>query len=351
MSSTPILYAPNVNIGGGLVLLKSLLNAWPPDMQLRAFLDTRVRGTFDLSAAVTVDWVEPQVLARFAAQCRLRAISRADTTVLCFNGLPPLLPNRGRIVVFVQNRLHLVNVASYQYAPKVALRLAWERFVSHALRHRVHHYVVQTPSMARALARWYGNGAGRAPDIAVVPFAEAVGAQSNDNQEATPPKWDFIYVADGLPHKNHRTLCEAWRLLAEQGIRPRLALTLAPEETRLLELIAQVRARAEVQIVNLGRLTHGQVLTLYGSARALIFPSLTESFGLPLVEARQSGLPIIASELDFVRDVCTPAQTFDPQSAVSIARAVCRFLNKDEVIAMPAGPRALWNHVLGMPGT
>jgi hypothetical protein len=37
-------------------------------------------------------------------------------------------------------------------------------------------------------------------------------------------------------------------------------------------------------------------------------------------------LPVLASELDYVRDLIEPAETFDPSSPVSIARAVRRFL-------------------------
>jgi glycosyltransferase involved in cell wall biosynthesis len=59
-----------------------------------------------------------------------------------------------------------------------------------------------------------------------------------------------------------------------------------------------------------------------------------ESFGLPLIEARQAGLPILASELDYVRDVVDPEQTFDPDSPMSIARAVKRFLGV-EVTPIP----------------
>ena len=46
----------------------------------------------------------------------------------------------------------------------------------------------------------------------------------------------------------------------------------------------------------------------------------------PLIEAKQAGLPILASELDYVRDVLDPDQTFDPNSDISIARAVKRYL-------------------------
>ena len=59
----------------------------------------------------------------------------------------------------------------------------------------------------------------------------------------------------------------------------------------------------------------------------MIYPSLFESFGLPLVEAQSFGLPVLAAERDYVRDVITPAESFDPESAVSIARAVMRHLS------------------------
>ena len=48
-----------------------------------------------------------------------------------------------------------------------------------------------------------------------------------------------------------------------------------------------------------------------------------ESFGLPLLEASSIDLPIIASESDYVRDVCEPAQTFDPNSYLVYAPELC----------------------------
>ena len=68
------------------------------------------------------------------------------------------------------------------------------------------------------------------------------------------------------------------------------------------------------------------------ASKALIFPSKYESFGLPLIEASKMHIPIIASELDFVRDVCNPIQTFDPNSAISIARAINRFFGNKSTI-------------------
>jgi hypothetical protein len=49
-----------------------------------------------------------------------------------------------------------------------------------------------------------------------------------------------------------------------------------------------------------------------------------------LIEAHNINLPIIAAELDYVRDMVHPVETFDPKSPRSIARAVKRFLGNQE---------------------
>jgi glycosyltransferase involved in cell wall biosynthesis len=96
------------------------------------------------------------------------------------------------------------------------------------------------------------------------------------------------------------------------------------------------------ELHNVGQLPRDQVLALYKDARALIFPSTTESFGLPLIEAQHLGLPVLAPEADYVRDVCVPSQTFDPLSAVSIARAVRRFLGQVEPVLHVGLPSDFW---------
>jgi glycosyltransferase involved in cell wall biosynthesis len=68
---------------------------------------------------------------------------------------------------------------------------------------------------------------------------------------------------------------------------------------------------------------------LYFSCPYLIFPSTTESFGLPLIEAVDSGMKVIASNLPYVHDVVVPSLTFEPMDKTSIADAVMYALNND----------------------
>lgn len=345
MTQGLVLYAPNVHTGGGFVLLRSLLAAWRGVVPLTAFLDSRARERLELPQGIKVSWVVASLESRLKAEFGLRKTVGSCDTVLCFHGLPPLLPSMARVVVFQQNRILLGINGLSQFAWKTRLRLTCERFVSRVFRHRVSEYVVQTPAMQRALLQWYAApGFSHAPTVKVLPFFDAIAVP--DDRSEPLPEWDFVYVADGEAHKNHRVLLDAWRLLAQEGLHPSLALTLSPRDEVLRFEVEAARVQASLNICNLGQLPREQVLELYKRARAMIFPSTSESFGLPLLEAVQFGLPILASELDYVRDVCSPVHTFDPTSAVSVARAVKRFLGCPESAITLRTPDEFWSELL-----
>ncbi|WP_334160460.1 glycosyltransferase [Achromobacter insolitus] len=345
MTASMILYAPNVHTGGGAVLLRALLADWPDGKPLAAYLDVRAKTLLPVPAGARVHWVKPSIGSRMKAGWELSRLGKPGDIIFCFHGLPPLLRNRGRIVVFLQNRLYLSDgSASLLSLRPTAVRQEIERRIGRLCRGRVSEYIVQTPSMARDLVRWLGARPDGQPAVWVLPFL----ADLTTGLSTVPDiaEWDFVYVADGVPHKNHRTLVEAWRLLAEEGLRPSLALTLSVRDGELLREIEQSVAKQDLRITDLGQMAHADVLALYRKSKAMIFPSSAESFGLPLIEAAHAGLPILAPELDYVRDVCTPVQTFDAASPVSIARAVKRFLGVSENPLEIRTPGAFWRQML-----
>ena len=139
----------------------------------------------------------------------------------------------------------------------------------------------------------------------------------------------FLYVSSDEPHKNHKTLIEAWCLLSKEGIFPKLILTIG-KTSNLYELIVSSINEFKLDIDIKPNLQRNEILDLYNHSTALIYPSLFESYGLPLVEASQYKIPVLASELDYVRDILDPVETFDPKSAKSIARSLKRFLKIKE---------------------
>lgn len=341
MAVEVVLYAPNVHTGGGLVLLQALLGAWPAGSPLRLFLDARNEPRVQIPEGAAVHWVAPTALARLKGEFAARRAAGPDAILFCFHGLPPVLPSRARVVVFLQNRNYLRGVRLSQFPLPTRLRLIFERTIGRCFRHRVSEYVVQTPTMRREVLDWLG-AAERVPPVRIAPFVADITVGDTAVQTERTRQWDFVYVADGVAHKNHRRLLEAWRLLAEDGLRPSLVLTLGPRDKVLAQELLAVADRHGLRVENRGELTREGVAALYAQAGALVFPSFGESFGLPLIEAANAGLPIVASELDYVRDVCVPVQTFDPGSATSIARAVRRQLAVPSPILALDTPAQFW---------
>ena len=64
---------------------------------------------------------------------------------------------------------------------------------------------------------------------------------------------------------------------------------------------------------------------LYASSKCLIFPSLEESFGLPLIEAIDMGLDVLSSDLEYVYEVINPSLSFNPNDVQSIADTIQKF--------------------------
>ena len=319
-STSLILQAPNVHMGGGLALLKRLVSA--PGFSARwAQVDCRAREALELPSDMPRYYVEPSVWSRLLAEVRLWRRAGVDTVTLCFHGLPPLFRIRGRVVVFLQNRILVDRESLRDYPLTMQARLWVERWWLKWLCRPGIRLIVQSPTMARYVQKSLGRQVG----VTVLPFETA----AIDNVSPPERRFDFVYVASGEPHKNHCRLLEAWRLLAEVGLRPSLALTVGLG-TELAGHIAEFSLAHDLDITNFGMLPSALIFGLYKSSSALIYPSERESLGLPLLEAERSGLPILAPELDYVRDMVVPAETFDPRSPVSIARAVRRFIGNTE---------------------
>ena len=346
MKSRVILYAPNIHVGGGAILLQSLLKIWPKDHTFLCYFDARASASLDFENECNVSWVKPTIMGRLKAEASLSKVASAGDVIIFFNSLPPLFGVRARVIVFLQNRNLVENIALRSFRFKQAVRICIERSLLYFFRSRIDEYIVQTDSFKRVVEKWHSRkSAQRDIAITVFPFMESKRLIPNSILENPKRQYDFIYVADGLAQKNHLALFDAWELLAEEGLFPQLAVTLPNTETHLLNKVNELR-KLGLNITSLGWLPHSELVSHYKVSGALIFPSLRESFGLPLVEATKLNVPILASELDFVYDVCQPAETFDPKSPRSIARAVKRFKNISTSIRKVQDPAAFVDYII-----
>ena len=323
-------HATNVHAGGGQSLLNALLQSLSADLRVVALLDTRMAAKDTLPNSLEVKRVKPSIWKRLSAEWWLARNVEQKDVVLCFGNLPPLFQLRGRTVVFVQNRYLIDKVSLEGFPIKTRLRLKMERLWFSWKAGNADVFIVQTPSMRTIFG---SSGLAARKPVHVLPFVDISKGYRRSLEQPLYTAVDrpYIYVASGEPHKNHRNLVQAWCLLADEGLFPPLWLTLdAQVNSELCRWIDQQTRKFGLRLKNLGTQPREKILLLYKQVQALIYPSTFESFGLPLIEARQAGLAVVASELDFVRDVLDPEQVFDPQSPVSIARAVKRFMGARE---------------------
>lgn len=138
--------------------------------------------------------------------------------------------------------------------------------------------------------------------------------------------------------KNHLLLFQLWRALAERygAGTPRLVVVgrrgwEAESAIDMLERCPGVRAHV---IEASGLSTHG-LAALMRSCTALLMPSFTEGYGIPVVEAAASGLPVVASDIPAHREIAEGFALFrDPLDGLGWLAAI-------ESLAEPGSPRRM----------
>ncbi|MCW1431477.1 glycosyltransferase family 4 protein [Novosphingobium sp. JCM 18896] len=88
------------------------------------------------------------------------------------------------------------------------------------------------------------------------------------------------------------------------------------------------------KVILAGRVSDRELAALYKGAHALVFPSIYEGFGIPPLEAMHLGIPVLASHIPVVREVCgESALYFDPRDQQAIAESMRRVFDDDHLHA------------------
>lgn len=174
--------------------------------------------------------------------------------------------------------------------------------------------IVQTDRMRELVC-----DTGNAPSlVAVIP--KAVESECDEDCEQLPLNmqeilsnnrsknvFTFIYVSTYGRHKNHKTLVDAFFILARKGINTRVVFTISDNE---LEHISNEKGdylKRNGYIVPVGWISKKQLKALYNKCDACVMPSLMESMSSAHLEAMHWRKPQIVSDLPFARDLCGEA--------------------------------------------
>lgn len=154
----------------------------------------------------------------------------------------------------------------------------------------------------------------------------------------------FVGIGSFEPKKNYDFLLDVFERMWARGSEVRL-LIIGRESAESHALIKRVRQHPEQgkKLLTLFDATDAEVTFSYMNCRALIFPSLAEGFGLPLVEARTRGSLVIASNLPaFVELADEGVHIYSGESHDELQAAITEHSETDFGSHIPSRPPFLW---------
>ena len=128
----------------------------------------------------------------------------------------------------------------------------------------------------------------------------------------------LLFVGTTEPRKNLKRLIQAWRPLASEID---LIIAGANGGDKLTRDLPGLRF--------LGPVTDRQLVVLYTEAKAFVYPSLYEGFGLPILESFYFGTPVVTSNNSGMREVAgNAAELVDPKDPADIRAGILKILNE-----------------------
>lgn len=153
----------------------------------------------------------------------------------------------------------------------------------------------------------------KADDIEVI-YNACNGDWGHDAESDPHASEYFLCVSSMDPRKNFPILLSAFKELPEVNLK-----IVGGKNAVFNKMELEVPKNAEF----LGRVSDEELATLYKNAKAFIYPSLYEGFGLPPIEASHFGCPVILSDIPVLKEICRDSAIyFNPYSLQSIIEAV-----------------------------
>ena len=170
------------------------------------------------------------------------------------------------------------------------------------------------------------RGLAMPPTIAAPLAAAAFSADSEQRPLAEPY---FVMLSTIEPRKNHWMILQVWRRLVELhgAAAPRLVIVgqRGWECENVLDLLERCESLRGF-VLEKSICSDSELVAHLRHARALLFPSFVEGYGLPLVEALNLGVPVLASDLPVFREIVADIPEYlDPLDAIGWMKCIESF--------------------------
>ena len=309
-----------INNSGGKILLDFLIvELEKSDLEILYLLDSRIEGNHPtIKASNKVTYSEGSLAKRhfFYKKC-----NTLIDKVFCFGNLPPTYKLNVPVYTYFHQKLFLAIPNELPLKQKLILLVKSKVFKK--LRTNTQFWMVQTEAVKKDFLNKFPDI--KSENVLLMPFYPSYIDRPVD---VPREKNSFVYVSNGSPHKNHLRLLESFSNFYQKRQLGKLYVTIGNEFQSLQALIADYQQKG-VPIINVGFVNSFQLEQLYNKSEFLVFPSLTESFGLGLLEAMANGCKIIGADLPYTHAVCKPSLIFNPFDADSIENSFNEAINKN----------------------
>lgn len=245
---------------------------------------------------------------------------------------PPLLNLCNTAPLFYKRKFitqHDINYVRYPESFSYAFRLLYNNMVSHNTKHCIHVFTVSNHSKDE-LELVYGL---EHDDISVI--NNSVDGKFHHVEDAGLQDEKYILAASSspTPNKNFEATVEAFNILQKRIGNVKLYVFGDCKSHKVSGHTMDIEPlRNNKDILFLGRVDDETLVKIYSNARAFIYPSRYEGFGIPPLEAQACGCPVVSSLLSSLPEVLDDSAILcDPNDYQSLAKAL-QSLVEDEAI-------------------
>lgn len=254
-------------------------------------------------------------------QTQLPKLFRENEGSLLFCPIPEAPKGQG--IPYVMTVHDLIPLRFYR--PWAAMHF-YSRFYMPGLLAEARHIICNSQATADDVMHFFGCSA---KDISVIPLAYD---ESRFRWLDLPTSNYFLCLGRSAPHKNWGRVLSAFAQLPQR--QDYKLWLVGPTDARFTpHLLAQARELGIIhQVKVLDFLESEELVNVINQAIALVFPSLWEGFGLPIIEAMACGTPVITSNFAPMAEVAgNAALKVDPHCTQDIAEAMERTVRQDEL--------------------
>ncbi|APU95252.1 glycosyltransferase [Sphingobacterium sp. B29] len=216
------------------------------------------------------------------------------------------------------------------FAPKIVLFALFSKYIYRPNIQHNNYLVVQQQWLREAFHRLFAIPTTK---IIVAPASVTAKAVSVLEKEEKPGFYSFVFAGSPNSHKNFEVICQAAALLEQQGlVHFKVHLTVKGDENKYAQWLH--RKWGHLQSLDfMGFVTREQLEVYYASSDCLIFPSKTESWGLPITEFSAYGKPMLLADLPYAHDTAAGSSSvsfFDPDDPQALATQMGALMGGDE---------------------